>query len=98
LLLDLPLDLLLHLFLFTERARRAQLREERAQLIAEGKEIPPELMSTPGIGFIRKRRRSDESVNANDLDEDIFMALFKGELCLSLKMFYEIIQQLKLQN
>ncbi|XP_064634773.1 uncharacterized protein LOC135492316 isoform X2 [Lineus longissimus] len=60
-----------------ERARRVQLREERAQLIAEGKEIPPELMSTPVSGFVRKRRGSDESVRSRDLDEDVFMELFK---------------------
>ena len=33
------------LYIFLERARRVQLREERAKLIAEGKEIPPHLMN-----------------------------------------------------
>ncbi|XP_041367333.1 uncharacterized protein LOC121381963 isoform X2 [Gigantopelta aegis] len=52
-----------------ERARRVQLREERARLIAEGKEIPPHLMNIDGSNH----GRNDSGFT--ELDSDVFSGM-----------------------
>ncbi|KAL5006822.1 hypothetical protein ScPMuIL_015628 [Solemya velum] len=54
-----------------ERAKRLAMREERARLLAEGKEIPPELL------YFGNSKERDDVSEKSELDDDTYASMLK---------------------